>query len=746
MSAQSNSSRELLPRAIRELNTTMKVISFYPRQHPSVRVALDRLLSTLHGVLAQDPEVDLAFGEAGILHQGEYLTDSDQGLQSFSNFLMDRGVARLVFRHGIDGDTLADFLRLLASDPTRIAEAGGLSHYLATRRIDTIRLGEIDLEKILASEADSLHPGVEVPGGEKEAWKRLVTDFLRDPTISSGDGLKTLFRNLASDGQSLSKLVVHLSEESPRELPRLLGRLADVLRTEAPELKDRSTEALGEAIMKMEPRIRMALMLNRIPLADGAADLMEPVIQKMSDPVIVDLVSSFVEAEQQLSPRLFSVCSKVFAARGKSAPYFGPVTACLQRADKKGNADLGRIWQSLQGLLVESDHDYLSETYRATLDAISIRAGSVDTDLRAALASAPGFREAFGVERITDHACRVIIGALDVASDESRIEPLRDDLQRRSRKMTGRERLPLLGEVVRALADPRPGDIDTPGRAAMDKRVRAAAEQMVQTLCSEFERLTEEEKTAANQSFQEVKGIVAPILLDSLAQEENWEVRKGLLSILTSLGRAAVPAILRRLNDPSWFLVRNAVLLLGQIGGPNLVDPLAALLRHEEPRVRREAAAALGKIGGPRAVAHLRTAILDVEVSAVAARVLGEIDRDNTIALFSRRLEKTGLLLINEGPVREAITVLGEMEAPEGVAALSRILNRGFWIPFATGDAVRAEAAQALRRIGTLEAIAAIQKATRSTRRLVRDTCQSLTAAGLPDSGRDVTAGSPVPR
>ncbi|MCI0407040.1 MAG: hypothetical protein L0191_00530, partial [Acidobacteria bacterium] len=73
---------ELVVRAIRELSTAAKVVSFYPPQHPAVRVAVDRVQATLGGLLNRHPEVELAFGEAGILHQGEYLPDSDPALKS----------------------------------------------------------------------------------------------------------------------------------------------------------------------------------------------------------------------------------------------------------------------------------------------------------------------------------------------------------------------------------------------------------------------------------------------------------------------------------------------------------------------------------------------------------------------------------------------------------------------------------------------------------------------------------------
>ncbi len=456
-------------------------------------------------------------------------------------------------------------------------------------------------------------------------------------------------------------------------------------------------------------------------------------------PMIVELVSSFLEAERQLSPRLFAVCSKVFAARGRSAPYFGAVTARLQQTGT--SPDLGRIWQSLQGLLVETDKDYLSETYRATLEAISRPSGEVEGAVLEALASAPGFGEAFDADAIAGHTCRLVVCALDSELDDVQAEPLREDLDRRLKKVAGRDGIPLIAEAVRVLAEPKDSDVLAPTRAAMDRRVRAAAERMVGLFRAEHERLTEEERSRALHAFKELGGLVVQALLDGLGEEERWEVRRGLLAALGAVGRPAVPFLLKRLSEPSWYLVRNAALLLGEIGGQSLVEPLSSLLQHEEPRVRREAASALGKIGGPRAVSHLRRAVLDPEVGTVAARVLGEIDRENTVAMFTKRLSRAGMVVLHDAPVREAITVLGEMEAAEAVPVLSRILGRGLWLPLAKGDELRTQAAQALRRIGTAEAMEAIRKASRSSRRIVRDTCESLAGEGSA-SGNTFPSGT----
>src|SRR5262249_22085102 len=50
------------------------------------------------------------------------------------------------------------------------------------------------------------------------------------------------------------------------------------------------------------------------------------------------------------------------------------------------------------------------------------------------------------------------------------------------------------------------------------------------------------------------------------------------------------------ISDPRWYVVRNAVHILGWIGGPSIVGMLQAAARHSDPRVRQEVVAALGQV------------------------------------------------------------------------------------------------------------------------------------------------------
>jgi hypothetical protein len=157
--------------------------------------------------------------------------------------------------------------------------------------------------------------------------------------------------------------------------------------------------------------------------------------------------------------------------------------------------------------------------------------------------------------------------------------------------------------------------------------------------------------------------VSADALLDRLLMEEGAARRKALLSLVVRLGSAAVPPILARLDGSPWFCVRNLCLLLGEIGDPAGVPALVRMLSHGETKVRREAVQSLGKIGTPD---------------------------------------------------------------PDAIAMLGRTLFHKPLLPSSREDPVRIDAAIALSRIGSTEAIAFLHLGKSSRKKAVREQCEAL--------------------
>jgi HEAT repeat protein len=95
------------------------------------------------------------------------------------------------------------------------------------------------------------------------------------------------------------------------------------------------------------------------------------------------------------------------------------------------------------------------------------------------------------------------------------------------------------------------------------------------------------------------------VLLDLLAAEEDRDRRALLLAVLRQAAAGHVGPVAARLDDPRWYVVRNAVTLLGAAGGPEVLERLASVARHGTPEVRREAARSLVLAGGAAAAPHL---------------------------------------------------------------------------------------------------------------------------------------------
>ena len=77
-------------------------------------------------------------------------------------------------------------------------------------------------------------------------------------------------------------------------------------------------------------------------------------------------------------------------------------------------------------------------------------------------------------------------------------------------------------------------------------------------------------------------------LLDVLATSESRGTRRGLLAQLVKIGRTIAPTVIGRLDDPRWYVTRNLLTLLEEIGAPAGFTAVP-FMRHADARVRLQA-------------------------------------------------------------------------------------------------------------------------------------------------------------
>ncbi len=218
---------------------------------------------------------------------------------------------------------------------------------------------------------------------------------------------------------------------------------------------------------------------------------------------------------------------------------------------------------------------------------------------------------------------------------------------------------------------------------------------------------------------------MAAAIAGALTETNDRLARKTYVSALVALGQSGMRVVEEMLEDSRWFVVRNGVAVLGEVGGETGIAHLTGTLAHEDPRVRRETVLSLARIGGEDA-AQLVVGMLsdaDADVRTAAARAVA--------VLKSERAFKPLLKILEDGDddlvIEQVVRALGQLGDPAAVPLIEkRAVGSFFSKPTLE---VRVAALSALGSIGTPHAMSLVEAAKDDKDANVRAVVQQVLAA-----------------
>ncbi len=202
-------------------------------------------------------------------------------------------------------------------------------------------------------------------------------------------------------------------------------------------------------------------------------------------------------------------------------------------------------------------------------------------------------------------------------------------------------------------------------------------------------------------------------LVRQLGDEPDRHRRARLMEGIRATGSASVHALAASLQSPTWYLVRNALNLLGELGDAGLLDEVLQCFAHTDGRVRRAAVRAAWKLGGPaseQALLRLLPAT-DGETQMEVLFALGQINSLSCIPTLAAFLQDRRF---GDRLRHKAIEVLGQIGHPAGIGPLAELLKRKGFAIFSSpveGQDIRLSAAKALTAMDHPEALAALRRA-----------------------------------
>jgi len=209
--------------------------------------------------------------------------------------------------------------------------------------------------------------------------------------------------------------------------------------------------------------------------------------------------------------------------------------------------------------------------------------------------------------------------------------------------------------------------------------------------------------------------IVGP-LAEVLSREERTRSRQHLVDILLGLGAAGRQAVEQLKQSPSAAVRRTAVALLREFGGQDALLDLETLLNDSEPYVQRDATRAIAMMGTGAAYDALTRALSagTEHTRAVISGVLSTIPDEDALPVLAHMVRygtcRGPMWAVHERAIQRLSSIGGHL----AVEALTDVMyRRVVWAPFKIAT-LRRLAADALARVGTPDAVEALQAAATS--------------------------------
>jgi len=607
-----------------ELSIALHKHAMYPEGHPSLAPAAAGLTRRAALLLEDRATVSLGVARNQLVIEGVATDPKHPVLRELAGRLHRHHLGAITFRRGVEQEEVADALRTLAIEAERTGQPLGLGDRDRLAAWPHVQLHALTYERLELT--DQAGPVGEGDARAAQLWVGLA----RAALATAPDDTRPTPTEPAVIAQAIDQ---HSKAEATGYDQVIVGYLLQI----AAELKTAGS-AEAAALRRRTSRLIRTLKpetLQRLVGMGGDFAQRRQFVSDAADGMAVDAVLDILKAaaessQEAISHSLVRLLSKLAVhAEAGAAPVRPQADAALRE----------QVQQLLAGWTLPDPNP---GAYGAALQRMA----------RAAPAGTP---------RSDHHVTepdRLVAMALEIGTMGPRLHAAVD-------RVVAEGRLAQLLDALEA------GVADTAAAATVRARIATAAavQQIVARESIDFKLL--------ERLVPLVGAAAAPPLLDALAAAESRGARRGLLAQLAKMGAEIAPLVIARLDDSRWYVTRNLLALLEELGPPPPGFSAAPYMQHADARVRWQAVKLQLKLPGGRdeaLVAGLRDQDPRTLRLALSLAVALQASPDAAVPLLVNRATDRTLA----GDQRAlAVRCLGYTKAPAALETLLQLTAGG---------------------------------------------------------------------
>jgi HEAT repeat protein len=182
--------------------------------------------------------------------------------------------------------------------------------------------------------------------------------------------------------------------------------------------------------------------------------------------------------------------------------------------------------------------------------------------------------------------------------------------------------------------------------------------------------------------------------------------------------------VTKGLNSPEWYVVRNIIYVLREIGDKRAVDYLLKKVNHPDTRVKIEVIRTLGELGDPRALPPIIECLEDdseIQLKFTAIRALGSLSSNEARKVLLDKISEKTFQNKELNEKKEYFHILSRWKDKEMIDCLIKNLMKKTLFSNSKVYETRACAAYSLGLIGSEDALPFLYKCQRDNNKLLKE-------------------------
>lgn len=541
-------------------------LRLYGSANKVVERATEQLCSALALLQPEESALTLFVGRHALIYQEQLIDPSNQIFAQFANLLFHQGISAVSFIRGVTAAEIHEFLRLVGRNPALSLEEGGITAVLRLRNVQAILVREMSARDF------SLDAGEEEPRTASDSsplWQRFAFSIVHG--LQGGDA--------GSESEDfspgvLAHVVNHILAEhngsKDELLAKDLSRFVRSLKNDKSRIYRAATlSAMTEFVDALTPKVR-DLFIHNIFNLDIDLDLTEELLSGVSDQVVLDALRNASARRNYAPPVVLQLLVRLATERGLSAP---------QPLVSAADSDAPPEW--IGDLFHEDEFDkFVPRQYQKALFSI-IQNRELPISVTENLTRLKSTLENQAIDR---HVGEILLLILQGPRELQDQQLLSHNLKEVIDCYLASRDYAKIRNIVQLCRSEQFAD-----SLAADIYEHIAASRFVATLLDDLCGLQQDETVASTELILEISAPFIAPLLDRLSVEDNRLRRRCYLNILARIGAECIPQAVSRLSDTRWFVVRNMLYLLREVGNPGVVASIRQCLHYPHPKVSQEA-------------------------------------------------------------------------------------------------------------------------------------------------------------